>query len=371
MSKHTGLGQYTKDQVARFVPAFRRYLDDAERNDELLAQKSRGILYNQLLSPEGLASMSELEFGQVIGSLWAGRLWGNKGYYVDKIIRVNNGLPRLLNALHALLWGQGGIAGRYNRFRQNVRDLGSASITEILTFVQPASYGIWNESIRTALEALGLRESFPALRKEQISGEDYAAYLDILATIGAELALHRLDDLDLLGVCNFLYSVAETARDRPTLSNEPAPTPIVEPENDFDHTEMVDHLVNIGQWLGFEAEKEKMVARGAIVDLIWQARIANLGVVTYVFEVQRRGSTDSLILNLQRAQNNPSVQRLVVVANSQNIERVRAEIASLPETFRKAVGYMDVREVLRAVALLRDFSAIISKLELVRSEFGV
>jgi hypothetical protein len=134
---------------------------------------------------------------------------------------------------------------------------------------------------------------------------------------------------------------------------------------------MVDQLVAIGQWLGFQAEKEKKVARGAQVDAVWQARIANLGVVTYVFEVQRHGSIDSLILNLQRAQNNPTVQRLIVVANYVDIETIRQEISSLPESFRKAVSFMEVGEAIRAARLIDELSGIIGKLQLVRSEFGV
>jgi len=127
----------------------------------------------------------------------------------------------------------------------------------------------------------------------------------------------------------------------------------------------------IGQWLGFETEREKTVAKGARVDVVWKARIANLGVVTYVFEVQRRGSLDSLILNLQKAQNNPTVQRLIVVANREDIGRVQQEIATLPESFRRAVGFMEAAEAARAAELLSELSAIVSKLELVRSEFGV
>jgi hypothetical protein len=104
---------------------------------------------------------------------------------------------------------------------------------------------------------------------------------------------------------------------------------------------------------------------------VWQAKIANLGVVTYVFEVQRRGSHDSLILNLQRAQNNPSVQRLVVVAPAEEIARIRSEIATLSENFRRVVGFMEVSEVIRAFELMTELSGIINKLELVKSEFGV
>ena len=50
--------------------------------------------------------MTELEFGQVISSLWASQMWGNKSYLVDKMIQ-ENGLPALITQLKNLLWGQG------------------------------------------------------------------------------------------------------------------------------------------------------------------------------------------------------------------------------------------------------------------------
>ncbi|HVO69960.1 MAG TPA: hypothetical protein VMT24_07945, partial [Aggregatilineaceae bacterium] len=169
--------------------------------------------------------------------------------------------------------------------------------------------------------------------------------------------------LDLLDVDYFLQHVWRSESAEPSIEGMPGLN------YDFDHNEVVGQLVAIGQWLGFQAEQERKIARGSQVDAIWQARIANLGVVTYVFEVQRRGSIDSLILNLQRAQNNPTVQRLIVVANPADIGRARQEIATLPESFRKSVGYMEAREVMRAARLIDELSGIIGALELVRSEF--
>jgi hypothetical protein len=357
-----------KENIARFIPAFRRYLDDAERDDMILDQQARRALYMQLLSPAGLRQMTELEFGQVISSLWASRVWGNKGYLVDKLIR-DNGLPVLVDELWQLLWGRGSVAARYDGFRKAVKGLGPASITELLAFVHPDVCGVWNDTAREGLELLGFRESFPGLRKMQISGREYQVYNDLFGAVQVELDAHGINELNFLDVNYFLFVVRENGREYipvPPASVEP-PAPV----EDFDHDEVVEQLVNIGQWLGFQAEKEKMVARGAKVDAIWQARIANLGVVTYVFEVQRRGSVDSLILNLQRAQNNPTVQRLIVVANASDIDRIRQEITTLPESFRKSVSYMEVREAIRAAELIGELSGIIGKLELVRSEFGV
>lgn len=354
-----------QERIARFAPVFRRYLDDAEHDENMLERQARLDLYAQLLAPAALRSMTELEFGQVISSLWASRLWGNKGYLVDKLIQ-DNGLPALADGLRLLLWGREPIPARYDAFRRAIRGLGASSVTELLTFVHPEQCGLWNDIARKALDLLGFRDDFPALRKTQITGSEYAAFNDLLAAIRAFLSERGVPVADNLDLNSFLYAVWENGRERTI-----PPESRAESYDDFDHDDVVDQLVAIGQWLGFRAEKEKLIARGARVDVVWQARVSNLGVVTYVFEVQRRGSIDSLILNLQRSQNNPTVQRLIVVAGSSAIERIRQEIEALPEGFRKSVGFMEVSDAVRAAELMSEFSGIISKLELVRGEFGV
>jgi hypothetical protein len=112
--------------------------------------------------------------------------------------------------------------------------------------------------------------------------------------------------------------------------------------------------------------REKEIAKGARVDVIWRAKIANLGVVSYVFEVHRGGSIDSLILNLQRAKNDPIVQKLVVVASKANLKKIQEEVSSLSEDFRKSLTYWEVKDVERVHNLLNELIAIISRLELVK-----
>jgi hypothetical protein len=89
-------------------------------------------------------------------------------------------------------------------------------------------------------------------------------------------------------------------------------------------------------------------------------------VVSYVFEVHREGSIDSLILNLQRARNDPTVQKLVVVANKTNLKKIQEEVSSLSEDFRKSLTYWEVKDVERAYNLLNELIAIIGRLELVK-----
>src|SRR5947209_528529 len=153
-----------QERIARFVPSFRRYLDDAERDATMLERQTRRNLYAELLSPEGLRQMTVLEFGQVISSLWASRVWGDKGYLVDKLI-FDNGLPTLIEQLRRLLWGKGTLIARYDTFHKTIKGLGAASITEIMAFVHPESCGLWNDIVRQALSLLG----FKVPRKAQIN----------------------------------------------------------------------------------------------------------------------------------------------------------------------------------------------------------
>jgi hypothetical protein len=142
---------------------------------------------------------------------------------------------------------------------------------------------------------------------------------------------------------------------------------LIPEDYDFDHDEIVEKLVELGNGLGFEAESEKLIAKGARVDAVWRAKIANLGVVSYVFEVHRGGSIDSLILNLQRAKNNPTVQKLVVVANTVDLRKIGEEVSSLSEDFRKSLAYLEAKDVEKAYNLLKELNAIIGRLELVKS----
>ena len=362
------LTQNQKERIAHFIPIYKGYTESSKYQEDCEDRQQRQWLFASLLSLEFINQMTELEFGQVISSLWASQMWGNKGYLVDKMIQ-ENGLPALIAQLKNLLWGAGSLAARYNEFRKEIKGFGTATLAEILAFVHPDHFGIWNDRARAALKQPGFGGSIPFLNKSQLSGQEYQLYNDLLGLIVNELKSYGFVDIDFLGVNYYFFEIWRATKEETLV-------PIVElegkpkEEKSFNHDEVIEQLVAIGQALGFQTEKEKLVAKGAKVDVVWQARIANLGVVMYVFEVQTHGSIDSLILNLQRAQVNQSVQRLIVVASSKDIEKIRGEVASLPESFRRAVSYWEVVEAVRAAGLVDELFGIINKLELVKSEFG-
>jgi hypothetical protein len=357
-----------QERIAYFIPAFKEYLRSTACEADVKERQERTEAYKRLLSPEGLLTLGELEFGQVISSLWASLMWGNKGYLVDQLL-ADNPLPELKKHLYQLIWGSEPVAKRYNSFRTAIKGFGAATITELLAFVHPQECGVWNTKARKGLILLGFQETFPLVKDSQISGNQYEQFNAVLGELSNQVHKYDLPELDLLGINYFLFEVWNRGREYSDSVPE-VPEEVTAGITDFDHDDIIDQILTLGQWLGFNVDKEKPIAPGARVDAVWQAQIANLGVVTYVFEVQRHGSHDSLILNLQRAQNNPTVQRLVVVGMDKELKKVEKEIGSLHESFRRMVTFMDVTDVMRGVELVTELSGIINRLELVKSEFG-
>ena len=131
------------------------------------------------------------------------------------------------------------------------------------------------------------------------------------------------------------------------------------------HDEIKEKIAQIGSWLGFEVETEKKIATGSRVDNIWRARVANLGAVSYIFEIQDRGSVSNLIVNLQKSQKNPTVQKLIIVSNKKQIEKIKKEVGEMPESFRKAVVFWDTEQVRRAHQNLEQVTEAIADLHLI------
>lgn len=136
----------------------------------------------------------------------------------------------------------------------------------------------------------------------------------------------------------------------------------------FIHNEVRDKIADIGKWLGLQTNTEKKIAGGAVVDALWEATIGNMGRAIYVFEVQAKGSNDSLILNLLRALNNPAVQGVVAVSDANQLERIRGEVASVPN-LKDKLKYWNYAQVLEVHEALESVNEAINSLGLVPQGF--
>lgn len=210
------------------------------------------------------------------------------------------------------------------------------------------------------MRILGFEDTLP-LNKYRITGEEYRQFNEVLQLLVSMLQKAGFAEADLLFVDYFLYEIwsSEKSKEKSNLDLGA----------EFDHDEIQHQIEQIGFWLGFETEVEKLVSPGAVVDVIWRAKIVNLEVVTYVFEVHKSGSIDSLILNLQKARNNPTVQKVVAISDRLHLDKIQSEIRGLPEDFRNVLTFWDVIDVQKAHQNLSEVSEIIAQLELVKGEF--
>jgi len=349
-----------KRKIKEYIDKFSSSLDFIKEMN-LREDRRKSIIL--LLKKDKLKLLTDFDFGELISKLWASALWGNKDYLVQKIIDAN-GLRKIIDEIDNLLYGSESFEKRFDRFLKEIKGLGPATVTEILCLYNPKQFGIWNDKARKALKILGF-ESLP-LNKYRISGKEYIYINKTLLEIGNYLKEIGLKGADLLAVDYFLYEVWATEK-RKLEHKEVKTIEILGKE--FDHDEVRDFIRDIGNWLGFEVDIEKNIAPGARVDCIWMARIANLGIVTYVFEVHKSGSIDSLILNLQKALNNPTVQKIIAVSDTRCIEKINNEVKGLPENFRKFLTFWNVNDVIKTHERLLDVIESINKLELVKSKF--
>ncbi len=349
-------------RIRSFVDGYKAYCKSDQSAKDIKERQDRLSLFAKL-TKDHILQMDESDVLAIITQLWATQLWKKHQYILDKIIS-SNGLEKLRTELADLLCGQSAVSLRYDRFLQNIKYLGPASVTEMLASKEPANCAIWNDKARQALQVLGFEDDLP-VTKYRITGQELTKYNDVCRSIADELAAAGLPKPDLFSVDYFLYEVSQSA---------PGPTvtpPKPEAQNQFDHDEIGDHLRDIGLWLGFQADTKQKISHGAEVDVLWRAQIGNLGVVTYVFEVQKSGSIDSLILNLQKSRANPTVQKVVAVSDTKQLEQIRKETTGLPAEFRDALALMSVSDVETIYANLSNAMGIIEQLTLVNDRFPI
>jgi hypothetical protein len=343
-----------KKDIDTHLSRFKTYLTSQEYKADQ-EERRRRVTFFQGELPDLLPELSEADVTELVTMLWASRIWGNKQYHAQQII-TENGIDRLRQELANLLDTSQPSGKRYDRCVRDVKHLGPAAVTEMLTYISPDQCGIWNNRAREAIAILGLSDLVNP-KKYRLTAKEYDTFNAVLHAVAEELRRAGIRDSDLLLVDFFLFDVAIHPGEEP-------PPPL--PPEAFDHDEIRDLVHSVGVMLGFDADTEVKVAHGAKVDVVWRARIGNLGMVTYVFEVHRSGSIDSLLLNLQKAKSSPTVQKVIAVSDEEQLDRIRRECEGLPSEFRKALAFWPVAEVQEVGEQLQGAIDSINKLGLVQ-----
>lgn len=192
------------------------------------------------------------------------------------------------------------------------------NMRKLLSYINPNKYVICNKVTCACFKYLGV-EKVPT-HNYQYTGNNYKRLCDIKE----EMTIENIANVNLLIVDYMFWDIVyPISKKKTTIEQVQDEVPIEKDTKLFVHNDIINQIVEIGQWLGFKSKSEVKIEVGAVVDAIWQAQIGNMGKVIYDFEVQTHGSIDSLILNLQKATNNFEVQAIVAVSDEKQIEKIK------------------------------------------------
>lgn len=358
-----------REHIARYKE---RIASDPEQSKVDRAKREERRRFYQGWTRNRLLEMSEDDFHEYVAKLWAMLIWGNKRYVTDKLIE-DNGFDHLRRELADLAWGSSPVAERWDRFRKQIKGMGPAMISEILSHVHPKSCMLWNRRAFVGLQYLSVND-LPRY-DYQITGKRYTELSAVVEEIAKELRKAGFSDADLLTADYFIWEELQVEDNLSEItsrgSKEAAPQPVEKVDattSEFIHDEVKEKLVEIGLFLGLEARAEVKVADGSKVDAVWEQTIGNMGRVIYVFEVQTKGSIDSLVLNLLKSLNNPAVQGVVAVSDSTQLSKIEKHAAGVQD-LRNKLKYWDYERVLEVHEKLQAVNAEINSLDLVPGGF--
>lgn len=363
-----------QDLLHEHLQTWKKHLSqDPVRAEHDKAHRAERVAYYQAQTAVKMRAMTEEELFEYIAKLWAMLIWGNKKYVVDKLIE-DNGFKKLKDELAELVWGAASLDKRWDRFRSSIKGMGPAMMSELLCHAHPEDCILWNRRANVGFDYIGV-DDLPRYNY-QLIGKKYLELCGIAKSIAGEMRTAGIADANLLTVDYFIWdelqveeNLSQIRKSQPVAKKEQtelekAPAAQVE----FLHNEVRDKLEEIGRFLGFTARTEIKVADGSKVDTVWEATIGNMGRVIYVFEVQTKGSIDSLILNLLKSLNNPAVQGVVAVSDMDQLEKIRKHAAGVLQ-LREKLKYWDYTEVLQVHEALEAVNESINKLGLVPEGF--
>lgn len=208
------MGIITDTQRKAFLQYLNEYIEwnsspDGKKN--MQDHRSHQKYFQERLSKKAIQDMDETRFREVYKGLWASNIWGNKDWYIDnKLLKPNKDLNFIKSELDKLFYdNRQPLALRYNDFKKNIKGLGSSALTELLHFVFPDIYCLWNDKPKTVLPALDLDSLLPEkVFKYQISdGEEYAVCNDVMDSLRKEITKAGIKDADFIDLDCYLWFI--------------------------------------------------------------------------------------------------------------------------------------------------------------------
>ena len=262
------LTEEQKNNLRLHIKAYKEWLTTSDGPESVEEHRDHERFFKEKLRSDRIDTITENEFREIWKTLWASGFWGNKDWYIDNKLLGPNGLERIKQELKNLLYGSGEINERYDRFKQNIKGFGTSSLSEILHFVFPEKYCLWNEKPKTVLPFLELNLLPEGFFKYQISsGHDYLRCVRAVEVIKNELAQHGIRDfidLDIFFWYVYKYVIPEEEERRP-IRVFPAPTITINSHEGAEY-----YLLELGKMLGYNpytVDRSKMFENRTLGDV--------------------------------------------------------------------------------------------------------
>lgn len=335
-----------------------RYLSKIDNETEVndLNERLEREEYYKSYTANKIISMNEEEFYEYISKLWAMIIWGNKHYIIDKYIN-DNGFEKLKESIAYLLYGNDSIEIRWDSFKDKIKGFGPAMMSELLCYINPNEYMIWNTTASNAYNYLGIKDV--PRHNYQLTGQKYVELTKYSKEI-QNILLKKYNRTETLLFVDYFFW--DSLRNIEPVNEERNPLKETVVNNKSYHNEIIDYIKNIGSLLGYNTNiKGNIKNSGKIADAIWEFNVGNLGKIKYVFEVQDNGSIDSLIVSLMNASQDISVQAVVAVSDEQQINKIKQHCNNIEGSFNNKLKFWNITEVERAYRELSSSMEIINK----------
>jgi hypothetical protein len=205
-----GLAQNVVENIKKFKDDFLKYRAGEEGKEFEEERRRHTEMIRSVLGREGFKNFDESSLLTIANNLYAFGWWAKKEWLVDYWIESAGGIENLRKNFEVLLYSDLKLADRFDTFRKNVKGMGAAVISEILTYFDPQKYGIWNKRVRRGLLKLGIERleggvDVGKLGVSNVSGRDYEAVIRTLKEmVGLLKDENTLRNPDLLDVDYFL-----------------------------------------------------------------------------------------------------------------------------------------------------------------------
>lgn len=194
-----------RELIHKYIEKYKEKLRQELEGEWRLEREKRIKYFRKIFNKKRINNLTEDDFAFIIKNLWASNIWTNKDYLVEKILS-SNGIQQIRNELRELIYGSLPLNKRYDRFKNNIKGLGSSSITEILVFIDPKKYCLWNDKPKNVLPFLRIDNLLPdRVFKYPLNGKDYLKCNKVLKSIGKEIEKKGFKDIDFLDLDIFMW----------------------------------------------------------------------------------------------------------------------------------------------------------------------